>query len=94
MNVDGDDLQVLAVVLRWATPRWERENGHRWWELRDLARRVDQAARADRFAPSVVASVTYLPPARTVECVDCGVETDRPRKGRCNKCRMRRARAS
>jgi hypothetical protein len=94
VNVDGEDLQVVAWVVRWATPRLEREHGHPDYGLCDLARRLDLAARADRFTPSAVAAVTDIRSATSFpRCEQCGKPpADRLRRlggvglRRCDRC--------
>lgn len=98
MNLDGEVLQAAAFLAARGLRDVERVDGCRDYRLRRVVYELDLAARAARFVQvTAIASVTDIaaaPSLRTVECVDCGVETERPRRGRCNKCRMRRARAS
>jgi len=93
--LEGDDVQVLAAGLPVvARELWRRD---RVQDARVERLAYQAALLSGRLGATTVASVTDISTApslrRWVPCVDCGEETDRPRRGRCDRCRKRVARA-
>jgi hypothetical protein len=87
----------VAYLARLGLEVVERRDGVRDPELRALVAELAREARAARYDVGPVASVTSITEApslrRWVVCGDCGEQTDRPRRGLCDRCRKRRARA-
>lgn len=90
-----DDLVVIAKLATIGLREVERRDG-RDYALRVVVERLDVEARAARFVPSMVASVTSITEAPSLQarCDRCGrPPADRLRKGLCDRCRMRARRA-
>lgn len=96
VELDAAELRIVAALLPVAVREVERRD-------RVVVPGAQELAYAARLVSvglgaSVVASVTAISDApslrRWVPCIDCGVETDRPRRDRCDRCRKRRERAA